>query len=131
LTDLVISGLVARFFDAYARVMIHCRWRIRAALLLMFAGIAISAFPAAKPHTVTFGKWITVQWLPNTAATGESRPSINLPEFDTFYSPTNWYRDYAAYWGGSDDGQRVYAVVTQISRPEKHISTARNRLMSL
>jgi hypothetical protein len=100
LTDLVISGLVARFFDAYARVMIHCRWRIRAALLLMFAGIAISAFPAAKPHTVTFGKWITVQWLPNTAATGESRPSINLPEFDTFYSPTNWYRDYAAYCGG-------------------------------
>jgi hypothetical protein len=36
--------------------MIHSRSRIRAALLLMFVGVTISAFPAAKPHTVTFRK---------------------------------------------------------------------------
>jgi hypothetical protein len=177
--------------------MIHSRSRIRAALLLMFVGVTISAFPAAKPHTVTFGKWITVQWLPNTAAIGEKpfalkvRPllvdtrvkeftlgsphevtdrllvvrrifrvndslpqesatpphwqwqrggwllidrvtghisAINLPEFDAFYSPASWYRDYAAYCGVSDDGKKVYAIVTQISRRKpilkKPLSTA-------
>jgi hypothetical protein len=42
--------------------------------------------------------------------------SINLPDFDILYSTTSWYRDYAAYCGISDDGQKVYAVVAQINR---------------
>jgi hypothetical protein len=42
--------------------------------------------------------------------------SINLPDFDVFYSAASWYRDYAAYCGISDDGKKMYAVVAQISR---------------
>jgi hypothetical protein len=42
--------------------------------------------------------------------------SINLPEFDAFYSAASWYRDYAAYCGVSDDGKKIHAVVAQISR---------------
>lgn len=42
--------------------------------------------------------------------------SLNLPEFDLFYSSASWYRDYAAYCGVSDDGKKLFAVVAQISR---------------
>ena len=48
---------------------------------------------------------------------------INLPEFDAVYSAVNWYRDYAAYCGVSDDGKNVYAVVAQISR-RRPVSTS-------
>jgi hypothetical protein len=42
--------------------------------------------------------------------------TINLPEFDAYYSVANWYRDYVAYCGLADDGKKTYAVVAQISR---------------
>ncbi len=41
---------------------------------------------------------------------------INLPEFDSFVSTANWYRDYIAYCGVSDDGKKVFAVVAQLGR---------------
>ena len=41
---------------------------------------------------------------------------LNLPDFDPFYSTASWYRDYVAYCGVSDAGDRVYAVVTQLGR---------------
>jgi hypothetical protein len=41
---------------------------------------------------------------------------LKLPEFDPFYSIVTWYRDYAAYCGISDDGDKLYAVVAQIAR---------------
>jgi hypothetical protein len=47
--------------------------------------------------------------------TGRVSP-INLPEFDAFYSAANWYRDYVAYCGVSDDGKKTYAMVAQIGR---------------
>jgi len=40
---------------------------------------------------------------------------IKLPDFDPTYSDVSWYRDYAAYCGLADDGDRVSAVVAQIS----------------
>jgi hypothetical protein len=42
--------------------------------------------------------------------------NVNLPEFDPYYSVASWYRDYVAYCGVSDSGERVYAVVTQLGR---------------
>lgn len=42
--------------------------------------------------------------------------SINLPDFDAFYSAASWYRDYAGYCGVSDDGKRILAVVAQLGR---------------
>ncbi|MEP6642994.1 MAG: hypothetical protein ABJA69_00755 [Acidobacteriaceae bacterium] len=41
---------------------------------------------------------------------------LNLPEFDAYYSIANWYRDYSAYCGVSDDGKKVFAVVAQLGR---------------
>lgn len=41
---------------------------------------------------------------------------LNLPEFDSYHSVANWYRDYGAYCGVSDDGKKVYAVVAQLGR---------------
>ncbi len=66
---------------------------------------------AAAPHWQRqVGGWMLVDRI-----SGRGSP-INLPEFDAVYSAVNWYRDYAAYCGVSDDGKNVYAVVAQISR---------------
>ena len=42
--------------------------------------------------------------------------SINLPEFDAYYSVASWYRDYVAYCGVSDDGKKLFAIVFQVGR---------------
>jgi len=158
---------------------------LRTALLLITSIQANPAAAATKSHNISFGKWTTVQWLPEIGtedekplamkvrpllvdarireftlgpahdvtdrlfvvrrafrvndslpqesasqphwqwqpggwllvdrATGHVSP-INLPEFDAFYSTANWYRDYAAYCGLSDDGRKIYAVVAQLNR---------------
>jgi hypothetical protein len=59
--------------------------------------------------------WQRGGWLLVDRVTGRVSP-VNLPEFDASYSAASWYRDYAAYCGVSDDGKKLYAVVTQIGR---------------
>jgi hypothetical protein len=39
-----------------------------------------------------------------------------LPEFDSYSSVASWYRDYVAYCGISDDGEKLYEIVTQLGR---------------
>jgi len=39
-----------------------------------------------------------------------------LPYFDPFYSAASWYRDYVAYCGLADDGEKLYAVVAELGR---------------
>lgn len=56
------------------------------------------------------GGWLLVDRLTGRIST------INLPEFDPFYSAATWYRDYVAYCGVGDDGKKTYAVVAQVSR---------------
>ena len=34
--------------------------------------------------------------------------AISLPEFDSYYSPASWYRDYVAYCCVSDDGKKLF-----------------------
>jgi hypothetical protein len=165
-----------------------CTLKFRLVLPLLIL-VPATAMAVTKPHVITFGKWTTVQWSPNTAAADDKpltlpltlkvRPllidarvkeftlgaahdvtdrlfvvrrafrindslpqepvspahwqwqpggwllvdrttghisSINLPEFDAFYSAASWYRDYAAYCGVSEDGKKIFAVVAQISR---------------
>jgi len=141
-----------------------------------------SALAAAKPHTVTFGKWTTVKWMIgssddqpidlkvrpllvdghvkeytigtshditerlsvvrrafrlNDALPDDKGPQhwrwerggwllidkvsthitqINLPDFDPYSSVASWYRDYVAYCGVSDDGEKLFEVVTQLGR---------------
>jgi hypothetical protein len=42
--------------------------------------------------------------------------AISYPEFDSYYSVASWYRDYVAYCGVSDDGKKLFAVVSQVGR---------------
>jgi hypothetical protein len=65
----------------------------------------------APPHW----QWQRGGWLLVDRVTGRIS-TVNLPEFDSFYSAASWYRDYAAYCGVSEDGKKIYAVVAQISR---------------
>jgi len=60
-------------------------------------------------------QWQRGGWLLVDRTTGRVSP-INLPEFDAFYSAANWYRDYVAYCGVSDDGKKTYAMVAQLGR---------------
>jgi hypothetical protein len=60
-------------------------------------------------------QWQRGGWLLIDRVTGRIS-SINLPEFDAFYSAASWYRDYVAYCGVSDDGTKVFAMVAQLSR---------------
>ena len=60
-------------------------------------------------------EWQRGGWLLIDRATGRIS-QLNLPDFDPFYSPASWYRDYIAYCGLSEDGKKVYGVVAQIGR---------------
>ena len=63
------------------------------------------------PHWV----WQRGGWLMVDRVTARIS-QVNLPLFDPFYSQANWFRDYAAYCGVSDNGEKVYAVVVQLGR---------------
>src|SRR5271157_1046368 len=70
-------------------------------------------------------QWQRGGWLLVDRVTGRVS-QLNLPEFDPFYSTASWYRDYVAYCGVSqdgqkedrqkEDGQKRYAVVAQVGR---------------
>lgn len=56
------------------------------------------------------GGWLMVDRL--TARVTQ----LALVEFDPFYSQASWFRDYVAYCGVSDDGEKLSAVVMQLGR---------------
>jgi hypothetical protein len=56
------------------------------------------------------GGWLLVDRL--TARVSQ----LPLHEFDPFYSQASWFRDYAAYCGVSDNGEKLSAVVMQLGR---------------
>lgn len=60
-------------------------------------------------------QWQRGGWLIVDRLTGRVS-AMTLPEFDSFYSASSWYRDYVAYCGVSDDGKKIDAVVAQIGR---------------
>jgi hypothetical protein len=60
-------------------------------------------------------QWQRGGWLMVDRVTGRVS-TINLPEFDAYYSAASWYRDYVAYCGVADDGKKTYAMVAQLSR---------------
>lgn len=66
--------------------------------------------PDAKAHR---WKWQRGGWLLVDRTTGRVS-QLNLPLFDPFYSEAIWFRDYAAYCGLSDNGERVFAMVAQL-----------------
>jgi hypothetical protein len=66
--------------------------------------------PASQPKWL----WQRGDWLLVDRNTGRIT-QIKLPDFDPYYSEVSWYRYYAAYCGVADDGERVSAIVAQIT----------------
>lgn len=60
-------------------------------------------------------RWERGGWLLVDRATGRVS-SLNLPDFDPYFSEGTWYRDYVAYCSAPEGSQRVYAVVAQLGR---------------
>lgn len=58
-------------------------------------------------------KWQRGGWVLINRSTGRVS-QIKMPEFDPYYSDAVWYRDYVAYCGVSDSGEKLYAVVAQL-----------------
>jgi hypothetical protein len=59
--------------------------------------------------------WQRGSWLMVDRVTARIT-QLNLPLFDPFYSQASWFRDYAAYCGISDNGEKLYTVVLQLGR---------------
>ena len=57
--------------------------------------------------------WQRGDWLLVDRLTGHIS-QLKLPDFDTASSHVTWYRDYAAYCGTSDSGEKWSALVSQI-----------------
>ena len=66
-------------------------------------------------NTIPRWKWQRGGWLLVDRDTGRIS-QLTLPEFDPYYSAASWYRDYVAYCGVSDNGEKLYAVVAQLGR---------------
>jgi len=59
-------------------------------------------------------QWQRGGWLLVDRMTGRIS-AVNLPEFDAVYSAATWYRDYVAYCGVSDDGNKRFAMVAELN----------------
>jgi hypothetical protein len=57
-----------------------------------------------------FDTWLSVDRLTGHVA------QLNFPAFDPGISQASWYRDYAAYCGPSEAGDKMYMVVVQLGR---------------
>jgi hypothetical protein len=65
------------------------------------------------PRTLPKWRWQRGTWLLVDRATGRVS-TVRLPYFDSFYSRVAWYRDYAAYCGVSESGEKLFAIVAQL-----------------
>jgi hypothetical protein len=74
------------------------------------------SLPEDEAKKVPNWRWQRGGWLMVDRNTGRISALKNLPEFDPYYSNATWYRDYVAYCGVSEDGEKLYAVITQIGR---------------
>jgi hypothetical protein len=72
------------------------------------------ALPEDKA-TQSYWRWERGGWL-LVDRISTHMTQINLPEFDLYSSVASWYRDYVAYCGVSDDGAKLYEIVTQLGR---------------
>jgi len=65
----------------------------------------------SAPHWL----WQRGGWILVDRTTGRIS-TLALPDFDSYYSVAEWYRDFIAYCGLSEDGTRLSAVVMQLGR---------------
>lgn len=74
------------------------------------------------PRSLPKWRWQRGNWLLLDRSTGRLT-SLRLPDFDAFYSEVTWYRDYAAYCGISEAGDKLYAVVAQLGERKPIVLT--------
>jgi hypothetical protein len=76
----VISNLVFPLESCLPSAMIRCgqvpRLIILIGFLFLVQGLAAAA---SKPHILTFGKWATVQWIPDSSSVSEGDPPLASP----------------------------------------------------
>ena len=60
-------------------------------------------------------QWQRGGWLLVDRMTGRISP-VNPPDFDVVYSAATWFRDYVAYCGVPDDGNKRFAIVAELNR---------------
>lgn len=60
-------------------------------------------------------RWEKGGWLLVDRDSGRIQ-QVALPEFDSYHSQLSWFRNYAAYCGISDDGQKSFAVVSELGK---------------
>lgn len=65
------------------------------------------------PKVRTDLKWTRGGWISVNRDTGRVT-QLKMAEFDPFFSVASWYRDYVAFCGSSDNGEKLMAVVRQI-----------------
>jgi hypothetical protein len=71
--------------------------------------------------------WQRGGWLMVDRLTGRVS-QLSLTEFDPFYSEASWFRDYAAYCGVSDSGEKLSAMVIQLGRKKPVLKKELGRL---
>ena len=64
-------------------------------------------------HDVPKWRWQRGNWLLVDRNSGRISV-VRLPDFEPFYSAGAWYRDYVAYCGLGDNGEKLYAIVAQV-----------------
>jgi hypothetical protein len=60
-------------------------------------------------------RWELGGWLAIDRVSGKVQ-AVNLPDFDPDFSLVSWFRDYAAYCGIADEGNRAFAIIVQLGR---------------
>jgi len=102
-----------------------------ALLTILLTSVLPVKAAVSKPHVIALGKWTTVPW---SSGTEDGKPQtlkvralmvdgrvkeyiLGVPHeiTDRLFVAASWYRDYVAYCGVSDDGQK-FEIVAQVSR---------------
>jgi len=60
-------------------------------------------------------RWERGGWLLVDRISGKVEV-VPLPEFDPYLSSAAWFRDYTAYCGVSNDGKKIFAIVSQVGK---------------
>jgi hypothetical protein len=68
-------------------------------------------------------RWERGGWLLVDRVSGKVQQII-LPEFEPSLSLVNWFRDYAAYCGVSDDGLKSFATIVQLGKQKPLLKKA-------
>jgi len=80
------------------------------------------SLPSDEPKRKAW-RWQRGGWLLVDRLTGSVK-QLALPEFDTYYSTSSWFRDYVAYCGLSDNADKLYAMVVEVGRRKPVVKRA-------